>query len=197
MTTKSYILAAATLGVLATPLAAQTAATATTDLNFRAGPGPQYATQGIIPSGESVDVAGCLEDGAWCEVIHDGMSGWAYSTYLTTPVEEQPMAITEAPTVETVIYEADAVPAEETVGTITAGDPAAVSVGTVDETTVTYVRENPVDPVWLDGEVAVGATLPESVEIYRVPDADVSYVVVNQQPVIVDPATGRIVQVLR
>ena len=61
----------------------------------------------------------------------------------------------------------------------------------------TYVREHRVDPVYLDGEVVVGATLPENVEVRRIPDYKYEYVYVNQVPVLVEPGSRRIVYVLR
>jgi hypothetical protein len=61
----------------------------------------------------------------------------------------------------------------------------------------TYIDENPVDTVQLDDDVAVGATLPESVEVHRIPNYQYSYVEVNRQPVLVDPGTRRIVYVYR
>ncbi|QQA43733.1 DUF1236 domain-containing protein [Pelagovum pacificum] len=66
------------------------------------------------------------------------------------------------------------------------------------ERTVTYVRENPVETVYLDGEVVVGAQVPNSVQTYELPDADgYDYLTVNQVPVIVDAETGTIVRAIR
>ena len=57
---------------------------------------------------------------------------------------------------------------------------------------------NPVDPVYLQGEVVVGAGLPETVQLRPVPDyGTYRYVYVNGQPVLVDPASRRIVYVYR
>ncbi|ETX14616.1 hypothetical protein OCH239_21670 [Roseivivax halodurans JCM 10272] len=219
---RTLALSTAIATVAATPLLAQMSASTTTDLNFRAGPGPQYATQGVIPSDTTVDVTGCLEGGEWCEVTYDGQTGYAYSAYLTTVVEEQPVALYEAPSsveINTVTYEDD--DSAETVGgtagaawgaaagSLLVGGPAAVAAGAivgaatgaagadVEENTVTYVQQNPVEPVYLNGEVAVGAGVPQDVEVYSVPEADYQYLNVNQQTVIVDPETRRIVQVIR
>ncbi|WP_413874257.1 SH3 domain-containing protein [Albidovulum sp.] len=51
---------------------------ATTDLNLRSGPGPNYAVAGVIPAGTAVDVAGCLEAANWCQVVYNGQTGWSY-----------------------------------------------------------------------------------------------------------------------
>lgn len=219
---RTLALSTAIATVAATPLLAQMTASTTTDLNFRAGPGPQYAAEGVIPAGAAVDVAGCLDGGEWCEVTYDGQTGYAYSAYLTTLVEEQPVVLYEAPStveVNTVTYEdedgSEAVGGTAgaawgaAAGSLLVGGPAAVAAGAiagaaagatgadVEEDTVTYVQRNPVEPVYLNGEVAVGAGVPQEVEIYSVPETDYQYLNVNQQTVLVDPETRRIVQVIR
>lgn len=61
----------------------------------------------------------------------------------------------------------------------------------------TYVTTHRLDPVYLDGEVVTGATLPDTVELREIPDYDYRYVYVNNQPALVDPGTRRIVYVMR
>ena len=62
----------------------------------------------------------------------------------------------------------------------------------------TYIDANPHDAVVLDGEVVVGAGIPDSVTLYEIPDQkDFKYVIVNGQPVLVNPADRRIVYVYR
>ena len=61
----------------------------------------------------------------------------------------------------------------------------------------TYVTTNKVDPVYLDGEVVVGAGLPDTVELREIPDYEYRYVYVNGQPVLVDSKTRQIVYVVR
>ncbi|MFZ5961589.1 DUF1236 domain-containing protein [Thalassococcus sp. BH17M4-6] len=216
---KIALFSTAIVSIAASPALAALSASATTDLNFRAGPGPQYEIQSVIPAEADVEVLGCLEQGEWCEVSFDGQTGWAYSAYLTTPVEDQPVVLYEAPQtveIETVTYDdgdkaiggAAGAGWGAAAGALLVGGPAAIAAGavlgaatgaasTIDEETVTYVRQNPVEPVYLDGEVAVGAGVPETVEIYEIPSADYSYVNVNQQLVLLDPETRRIVQVVR
>ncbi|ETX28367.1 DUF1236 domain-containing protein [Roseivivax isoporae] len=220
MNVKKIAIASALLAsVAAAPAMAQMTASATTDLNFRAGPGAQYAVEGVIPADAQVDVAGCLEGGEWCEVTHDGVTGWAYSAYLTTPVEDEPVVLYQAPQtleIETVTYDegnkavggAAGAGWGAAAGALLVGGPAAVAAGailgaatgaanTVDEETVTYVRQNPVEPVYLEGEVAAGAGIPQDVDVYEIPDTQYSYVNVNQQPVVIDSETRRIVTVVR
>jgi hypothetical protein len=61
----------------------------------------------------------------------------------------------------------------------------------------TFVTSNRVDPVYLEGEVVVGASLPETVVLREIPDYEYRYVNVNNQPVLVEPGTRRIVYVMR
>jgi uncharacterized protein YcfJ len=60
-----------------------------------------------------------------------------------------------------------------------------------------YVTTNELDPVYLDGEVVVGAGLPETVELHEVPDYEYRYVYVNGQPVLVDATSRRVVYIVR
>jgi hypothetical protein len=61
----------------------------------------------------------------------------------------------------------------------------------------TYVTTNPLDPVYLEGNLAVGAGIPEDITLSAVPNYRYQYVYVNDRPVLVDPATRRIVYVYR
>ena len=53
------------------------------------------------------------------------------------------------------------------------------------------------DPVYLEGEVVVGATLPETVELREIPDYEYRYVYVNGVPVLVEAETRQIVRIVR
>jgi len=57
-------------------------AIATTNLNFRAGPGTQYQVLGSIPQGTQVAVFGCSEGYNWCDIDYSGQRGWASGKYL-------------------------------------------------------------------------------------------------------------------
>ncbi len=61
----------------------------------------------------------------------------------------------------------------------------------------TYVTTNTVEPVYLDGEVVVGAGLPDTIELREIPDYEYRYVYVNGQPVLVDANTRQIVYIVR
>lgn len=191
--------------------------TAWTDLNLRAGPGVGYPIVGVIPANTAVDVAGCLAEASWCRVMVGGVDGWASGDYLTTVVADAPMAIypnREQIKVETLTYEGDTAgnaAAGGTLGAITGAviaGPVGAAVGgalgaatgavtTPEGSVTTYVRENPANQVYLDGEVVVGATLPEVVPLNPVPDSTYSYAYVNGVPVLVDPAGRQVVYIVR
>jgi hypothetical protein len=62
--------------------------------------------------------------------------------------------------------------------------------------TVTYVESNPVDPITIEGDVTVGATVPAEVELRPIPDNPrFSYVYVDDRPAIVDPESRTVVWV--
>lgn len=217
MLIKSILGAALAATLLSSGAYAQTTVSAWTDLNLRSGPGPQYSIIGVIPSNGEVIVDGCLEAASWCKVSHAGVEGWASGDYLTTMVGEAPVAIyanrTAVP-VKTVVYTDTsegstaaggatgaiagamvAGPVGAIVGAIVgAGAGAAVDPG---PTVTTYVRENPREVIYVDGEVVVGAGLPEVVTLSEIPDSEFSYAYINGVPVIVERKERRIVQIIR
>ena len=213
---RKAILTASTAIFAAGSAAAATSATAVTDLNLRAGPGPQNEIIGVIDAEAKASVDGCIEESNWCKVTYDGQEGWAYGNYLTAMVEETPTAVI-APevTVGTVTYDSskdgEAFAGAGTVGAVAgalvAGPIGAVAGGLLagsagayaqpDERVVTYVRTNTLDPIYLEGEVVRGAVVPESVELVEIPDAELRYVYINGQPVLVEPEQRTIVYVVR
>lgn len=213
---RTAILTASTAIFAAGSAAAATTATATTDLNLRAGPGPQYEIIGVIDGEAEATVDGCIEESNWCKVSYNGTDGWAYGNYLTAMVDTTPMAVVSPEvTVETVTYDtskdAEAFAGAGTVGAVAgalvAGPVGAVAGGLLagsagaaaqpDERVVTYVRTNTLDPIYLEGEVVTGAVVPESVELVEIPDAELRYVYINGQPVLVEPSERRIVYIVR
>lgn len=213
-----HILAAGTLVALATPALAQsTTVSATTDLNVRAGPGSTYPVVGVIPADGSATLSGCTEAGSWCQVTVDGTQGWAFAEYLTTDVEGETVTIVTRRTeigVPTVVYEEEdgegevAGAATGAVAGAIIGGPVGAAIGgaaglaagaIIDppEERIEYVRSNPVDPIYLEGEAVVGARLPETVELQTIPEYEYNYVYVNGQPVLVDPSNREVVYVVR
>lgn len=190
-------------------------ATATVDLNVRSGPGPQYEIIGAINANNSVEVIGCLPNSFWCQVDAGAGQGWAYGKYLTASVSGDQVVIVDSrdrldvPQAEFEVSGGTAAGAATgAVAGAIIGGPVGAAVGGIAGAAVgtiadppdrvrTYVVENRHDPVLLEGEVVVGAQVPETVELYTVPDYEYRYVYVNQQPVLVDPGSRRIVYVYR
>lgn len=209
---------------LGTPAAvAQTSVTATTDLNVRTGPGPQFPVMGVIGTGEAANLQGCIEGSKWCSVTTKAGDGWAYSEYLTGDFGSGVVVLSERPREAPIeIVPAPAPSGGETgavvggvagavtgaliggpIGAAVGGTAGVVAGGTtgtlVDppERVREYVTSNQLDPVYLEGEVVVGAGLPETLTLQEIPDYEYRYVYVNGQPVLVDSGTRRIVHVVR
>lgn len=202
--------------LLSTAAYGETTATAATDLNLRVGPGPTYEIATVIPSAQSVTVDGCLAETNWCRVRYDDIDGWASGAYLTALIDDTQAPIYENRDrieLETVTYEDSG--AQTAVGGATGaaagfmlGGPVGALVGgaiglrvgaatTPDDRVTTYVRSNPVDPIYLEGEVVVGAGIPEEVTLAEVPESEYYYGHVNGVPVIVQREDRRVVYIVR
>ena len=199
--------------LLASSAYAQTSATAFTDLNLRAGPAVSYEIIGVIPASQAVSVDGCLEASNWCRVSYDGVNGWASGDYLTAMVAAPIYANRERLAVQTVTYEKspDATVGGGVAGAIAGGlmggpvgavigAAVGMGVGTAvapEERVTTYVVQNPVEPIYLDGEVVVGAGIPDAVTLAEVPDSDYYYAYINGTRVLVEREQRRIVYIVR
>ena len=221
--TKRTLLGMTVAGLLAAaPALAQVSATAATDLNLRAGPGGNQQILTVIPANGEVMVEGCLETSAWCQVDYAGTTGWAYGEYLNAMMQEQQVVVLQnrdmlqVPTVtfaeaaptgttaEQVVQDATGAAAGAAIAAALIGGPAAIAAGALlglnlnaDDPAVTYVRQNPPEPVYMDGEVIVGATVPRSVTFQTIPETQYGYMNINGVPVIVDSQSGQIVSIVR
>ncbi len=190
---------------------AEMAATTATDIEVRSGPGAEFPTVGVATRGSEATLDGCVEGSRWCRVDVNGMRGWVYAQYLSVEQNGTSVVVQDHRDdlgIPTITYEqTDPVqtgsvqrvqpdPSDELLGPAdqSGGDVVAI---TPPEEVRTYIDDNPVDAVQLRGDLAVGATIPQSVEVHRIPDYQYSYVEVNHQPVLVDPGTRRIVYVYR
>ncbi|UVK39701.1 DUF1236 domain-containing protein [Mesorhizobium sp. AR10] len=179
---------------------ADTAVKAVADLNVRAGPGPQYPVIGVLTAGQSATLNGCIENSKWCTIAEANGQGWVYSDYVTADFGGSQVVLTRRPadagiTVVTAPEDGNDYPDTYT-GAIIAADP----MDPIDRPPAevrTYVDTNRLEPVYLDGEVVTGATLPDTVELREIPDYNYRYVYVNGQPALVDPETRRIMYVVR
>ncbi|MGK7651141.1 DUF1236 domain-containing protein [Roseovarius sp. B08] len=100
--------------------------------------------------------------------------------------------------VPTVTYEYSAADTVQAGGAISpyVGD-TYVAPSVPADNALVYVRNNPVEPIYLDGEIVTGATLPEVVSLQPVPETEYRYAYVNGVPVLVEPAERRVVYVVR
>ena len=179
---------------------ADTAVSAVTDLNVRAGPGPQYPIIGVLAAGQSATLNGCIENSKWCTIAEANGQGWVYSDYVTADFGGNQVVLTRRPadagiTIVTAPEDGNDYPDSYT-GAIIAAEPMD-AIDRPPAEVRTYVDTNRLDPVYLDGEVVTGATLPDTVELREIPDYRYRYVYVNGQPALVDPSTRRIMYVVR
>ncbi|WP_322895290.1 MULTISPECIES: DUF1236 domain-containing protein [unclassified Yoonia] len=206
--------------------AQSTEARAGAEIAARVTPSEFAPAVGILELNQTVVIEGCLEDITWCQISFDGQTAWASGEYLYVEEDATPVALINRPgslSLTTItVPDEDATQTEQnsaaavgaTVGSMiafVAGGPVggiiaggvlgtAVAVSTVEPTeeTITYVTSNPVETVYLNGEVAVGAGVPAEVVMYDVPtQPELRYLNVNNQTVLVDAETGAIVRVIR
>lgn len=216
MFTKTLISFSAAAILAASAVSAETEATAWTDLNIRSGPGPMYSVIGVIPANGPVMVEGCLADASWCTVTHQGVTGWAAGNYMTANIEDAPIALAAGDkrvVLKTVTYDsteastAGGLATGVIAGALIAGPAGAVVGGIVgagtgaaiapDDKVITYIQSNPVEQVYLDGEVVVGAGIPEAVILTPVPESDYSYAYVNGMPVLVETKKRTVTYIVR
>jgi uncharacterized protein YraI len=178
---------------------ADTAVSAVTDLNVRAGPGPQYPVIGVLAAGQSATLNGCIENSKWCTIAEAGGQGWVYSDYVTADFGGSRVVLTQRRSSVTVVSPPDDIGNYSTdyTGAIVAGEPVEDTFPPPPAEIRTYVDTHRLDPVYLDGEVVTGATLPDTVELREIPDYNYRYVYVNGQPALIDPQTRRIMYVVR
>jgi uncharacterized protein YraI len=200
----------AALMVFAAPVpsdATVVVASTVTPLNIRSGPGPQYDVIGVINPRDQAVIKGCIQGSLWCQVDYRGRQGWAYSKYLTMRAAGRPVVIgtnrspIAAPTVvytapvETVGSDAQN---EKVIGTLIERPVDATAVeANPPETVRTYVTGHPIESTLLNGEVVIGAGVPETVTLMPVPGYSYDYAYINREPVLVAPSTRRIVYVYR
>jgi len=181
--------------------AAYSAATSA-DLNIRGGPGTSFPIVGVIGANQQVTVLDCPS--SWCQIQAGAVTGWSSSRYLTVP---QGTAVGS----QTAVVEQRAYPGTAAglaggaaIGAAVGGPVGAVIGGalgagvgsTLPPVEVrSYVTANPVAPVAVNTQLAVGATLPAGAYLRPVPGYAYQYGYFNDRAVIVEPSTRRIVYV--
>lgn len=172
-------------------------ATTASDISVRSGPGEDYPEVGLATRGSNAVLDGCLEGSAWCRIEVNGVRGWANADYLNVMYEGSPVILHERRAdieVPVVTYEKTASVQQEEPNP---GDP---NLGRVDEVNppeqvITYIDQHPGNVVRVEGDVAIGTTVPANAELVAIPDYEYSYVRVNDRRVLVEPSTRRVVYV--
>jgi uncharacterized protein YraI len=190
--------------LMASPAAAVPAVYSPTGhLNVRSGPGFQYGVVAQMPANTRFPVTGCIQDYSWCSVVVGDVTGWASAPYLVTDAGGKPtnLQVSGAQLGIPIVVPTGvaAVVATPPVGAMV---PVAPAVGLVEPIipapeVLTYVTQQPVEPVLVNGEVMIGATLPAAVPVYPVPASPYVYSYVNGLRVLVEPSARRIVYVVR
>ncbi|MGB3022763.1 MAG: DUF1236 domain-containing protein [Methyloceanibacter sp.] len=188
----------------ASPALAVTAYSPTGHLNVRSGPGFQYAVVAQLQANVPAAVIACIADYSWCSVATGGVTGWASGPYLVTDAGGKltNLQVSGAQLGVPIVVAPDtgaAVVATPPVGVMV---PVAPTVGLIQPIlpapdVISYVAAQPVQPVLVNGEVMIGATLPAAVPVYPVPASPYVYSYINGQRVLVEPAARRIVYVVR
>ena len=216
--------AAAAVLAASVPALAQTAdARVVADTSARVMPTITSPSIGALEKDQPILITGCLEDISWCKISFGGQSAWVDGSIVSVVPGSNPVARLEDPTALTIatVVDEDATQREQnaaaafgaTVGSLIAygaGGPAgAIVAGGIlgtsalvaavepTEETIVFVNANPVETVYLDGEVAVGAGVPADVQTFAIPEQpDLRYLTVNGETVLVDAETGAIVYVV-
>jgi uncharacterized protein YraI len=174
-------------------------AVSTTHLNLRAGPGPQYAVIATINHDDRVDVQGCLKEITWCDVNWGDLQGWAAGEYLAydsdAGVRVLPL-VGDAIEIPVVTYEAVDEVVPQVVGEVV-GAKGYVEAISPAEPVSAYVIAQAIDTVYVNGEVVVGAVVPETVPLYAIPESEYTFTSVNGQNVLIDKDTRKVVYIYR
>jgi len=200
---RAIFLAAPIAVAFSTSASAAVVASAVLPLNVRAGPGPQYPVVASIPARGKATIIGCIQGSLWCQVNVAGKQAWAYSKYLTATLSGRSLVVAER------LADIPAVTYEEPVTTVGSAIAQPVVTGTLvdrpasaaplvispPETVRDYVIGHPISPVYLNGEVVVGAEVPREVALAPVPGYQYQYAYVNGVPVLVEPQTREVTYV--
>jgi len=189
--------------LIAGPASAVTAYSPTGYLNVRSGPGFQYSVVAQMAPNEAAAVTGCVSNYTWCGVAIGGVTGWASAEYLVTDAGGK---LTNLQVSGAQLGIPVVVP--EGVGDVVATPPVGAmvavppTVGVVEPIppapeVLSYVTQQVIEPVLVDGEVMVGATLPAAAPVYPIPQSPYVFSYINGQRVLVEPRARRIVYVIR
>jgi uncharacterized protein YraI len=187
-------------------------ASATSDLNLRAGPGPEFAVMHVITGSDAVLIEGCITASQWCLVNH-GAQGWVYAAYLNAPYAGTPVVVgASIAALGLATFAADAAfPYYRQVAVVTA-PPATVTLGAVSPIVIEpapvviqpivppqfvqiFIRSSTLASAYINAPLFIGQTLPPEILLVEVPAYQYGYAYVNGLAVLVDPLTRQIVYI--
>lgn len=87
-------------------------------------------------------------------------------------------------------------PVGAAVGAVAGAVMGDVSEDALTPETRTYILEHKTEPVVIEGDLAVGTQLPETVQVQTIPDAQYGYVYVQDRPVLVNPQNRQVIQII-
>ena len=195
---KTLLLVGSLLGSLLISSAAVAAtAYATVHLNIRSGPGVQYPIVGEMRWNSRGEVDGCLADYSWCHISTKNGIGWASAHYLIENTSRGTETIEKfgAQSGIPVVVPATIVPAGAVVR-VPAGTALIEAVSPPAEV-ITYVTAQVVEPVFVTGEIVVGAVLPAEVLLYEIPQSPYQFTLVNNARVLVEVPERKVVYIIR
>ncbi|OYZ99089.1 MAG: hypothetical protein B7X99_09340 [Rhizobiales bacterium 17-65-6] len=67
----------------------------TGNVNMRTGPDTAYPRVTVLPEGVPVEIAGCLDNQSWCDVVYGPYRGWVFGDYLAVMYGDQPVLVPE------------------------------------------------------------------------------------------------------
>jgi uncharacterized protein YraI len=175
--------------LVAGPAMAVTAYSPTGHLNVRSGPGFQYAVVNQIQANTPAQITGCVTDYSGCAVaLPGGATGWASAPYLVTKAEGTPKNLQVAGAQLGIPNITPVNTGAAVVATPPVGDMVQVpaSVGIVQPiapppNVVSYLTTQTIQPVIVNGEVMVGATLPAAAPVYPIPSSPYVFSYINGQ----------------
>ncbi len=187
------VLAATTL---ASTSAMAFTAYATAHLHIRSGPGEQFPIVGEMRWNSHGQVDVCTPDYQWCHIATRNGIGWAAAYYLIENTAQGTETIDQFGARSGIpVMGAEVVTMVGAVTPVPVGG-ALVEAVTPETYVIEYIRATPVAAVYVNGEIIVGAVLPEEVVLYEVPRSTHQYAVINGATVLVEPATRRIVYIV-
>ena len=149
-----------------------------------------------MPANTRFPVTGCIQDYSWCSVVVGNVTGWASAPYLVTDAGGKPTNL-QVSGAQLGIPIVAPTPGAVVVGRSRRSVPwsrshprsAWWSQSSGRPEVLSYVTQQAVEPVLVNGEVMVGAVLPAAVPVYSVPASPYVYSYVNGQRVLVEPVS--------